>query len=195
MPGMSRLPQLGHNSIYEALSPSPKAIAPKRSCFPSTTSSLLFFSLFSTFLSPFPISPFGYFPSPLPSFPPFLYFSPLSPRPLPSPGGMRQSARVTVCAAVRAWAPQLRILWWCWGLFILFIGPHTTVTQHQHQQQQQHHMNIQQYTDRHTHNCTNILRNFYHLHTLMFKVLLLSRYCKVMMHCSFSLQFYYVRHC
>ena len=46
----------------------------------------------------------------LPSLYPFLHFSPFSPQPLPSPGGMRQAGRLAVCAAVMAWAP-------CWGSF------------------------------------------------------------------------------
>lgn len=49
----------------------------------------------------FPLS--ALLPSLLPSFsPPFLYFSSLSPRPLLSPGGMRQAGRFAVCAAVMA---------------------------------------------------------------------------------------------
>lgn len=60
--------------------------------------------LFSTFLSlsNFPSRLFcllfsRHFPPP-----PFLYFSSLSPRPLLSPGGMRQAGRFAVCAAVMA---------------------------------------------------------------------------------------------
>lgn len=40
----------------------------------------------------------------------FFHFSPLSHRPLLSPGGTRQAGRFSVCAAVMAWAP-------IWGAF------------------------------------------------------------------------------
>lgn len=98
------------------------------------SSIIFFFAFFLHFSLPTPIPPPLSAPSPslLPSFYPFLS---LSPRPLLSPGGMRRARRLAVCAAVMAWAPELRILWWCWGLFTQFVGPYTTVTQ---QQQQQH---------------------------------------------------------
>lgn len=151
-------PRLQHTTICHTLSPSPKGIVFKCSwtyCgshyrFSSTTNSLLFFA---SLPFQFPLSAPS--SSLLPSFSPFLYFSPLSPRPLLSPGGMRQARRLAVCAAVMAWAPYLRILWWCWGLFILFVGRYTTVTQHQ--QHQQHHMHIQTYTQLHQY---FLLRNF-----------------------------------
>lgn len=68
---MSRLPLLGHKSIYYTLPPSPKAIAPKCSwshrssyyLFPSTANFFFYFFLFSTFLSlsnfPFQLFPFS----------------------------------------------------------------------------------------------------------------------------------------
>lgn len=188
---MSRLPQLGHNSIYYTLSPSPKAIAPKcswtqcSSCyqFPSTTNSLQFFSFlhFSLFFQ-FPLLAISLLLSR--HFPHFSISLPFLLGPC-CPQGVWDSLGDSLYVPL-SW-PELP----SWGSFD-GVGDYSSCslgrTPLSHSTS-----NSITCTYRHTHtgtlsknNYTKIFRNFYHWHTLMLKALL-SRYCKIMMHCWFLL--------
>lgn len=80
--------------------------------------------LSSTFFAPFQFRLSASTPSLLPSHPPspsnFTISLAFSCRPLLSPGGMRQFWRLAVC--VMAWAPEMRILWWCWDYSSCSLG-------------------------------------------------------------------------
>lgn len=168
-----RLPEAATEHYLLHLSPSSTGIVLKRTwtycsahyLVPSTTDRLLFFCHFS---HPVQFPPSAPSPSLLPSFSPIsLFLSPFLLGPC-CPRG--------VWDAVMAWALELRTLWWCWGLFFLFVGLYTS------------HTAAYTYTDihiqAHSWKISALIfptqeNLFYPLPQFDVELLLLSRYCKV----------------